>query len=614
MFFSLVLSFSSFSLIRPLQAAERPPAKVDAKLWQATADNGLSDVLITAAGYPDLSPARNLIGKDAKTQFVVNTLIAFANTAQASLRAHLQSQNKDFFVLWASNQIALKAASRADLLALAARNDVARVEVDAKVRGLERLEIRDWRLSQQSPISNLQSLISNLQSPSAAEWGVQRVNAPQVWALGYTGQGIVVADLDTGARWDHDALKPNYRGWDGVTATHSYNWFDPVAFSTEAFDDHGHGTHTTGTIIGKDAAGNEIGVAPGAKWIACRNMNVGFGSVSLYSACFQFALAPTDLSGNNPDPSKAADITSNSWGCTLNEPGCIQPDALVTVTQALREAGIMVVASAGNSGSGCGTVNNAPGMLSQSFTIGATDIGNGIAGFSSRGPSSFTNRLKPDVVAPGVSVRSSLLNATNAYGTLSGTSMAAPHVAGVVALLWSAQPNLRGKIDETEALLRQTATPITTTQQCGNVDAGATPNNTFGYGLINAQAAVQAATALTLKTVAPLTATVGGLLTVTLTLSASVAMTNAAVLLALPSALQFVSASLPPITQSSAISWSLPLLAAGSTTTLTLTLNAVSACQCVLMPTTSPAGWVAAPAQINVSFAKSYWLPIVFRS
>ncbi|NJM41894.1 MAG: hypothetical protein HC853_14635 [Anaerolineae bacterium] len=122
MFFNLVfisvLLLSTLGLIRPSQAAERPPAKVDARLWQATANNGLSDVLITAAGYPDLSSARNLVGKEAKTQFVVNTLIAFANTAQASLRADLQSQNKAFFVLWASNQIALKAASRADLLAV----------------------------------------------------------------------------------------------------------------------------------------------------------------------------------------------------------------------------------------------------------------------------------------------------------------------------------------------------------------------------------------------------------------------------------------------------------------------------------------------------------------
>ena len=627
---------SWFSLVQPAQSAEPPPAKIEQKLWQASANNGLSDVIITAPGYPDLSPTRSLLNKDAKTKFVAETLITFANTAQANLRTDLQAQGKTFFVLWVSNQIALKSATRADLLALANRRDVARIELDTKVRGLERfekrLEIRDWRLAFQSPISNpstssgrsLQSLtlrqaqdaVSNPQSP---EWGVQRVNAPPVWAQGFTGQGIVVADLDTGARWDHDALKPSYRGWDGITVTHNTNWFDPVAFSAEAFDDHGHGTHTLGTIIGDDKgvgnAGNAIGVAPGAKWIACRNMNVGFGSVSLYSACFQFALAPTDVNGNNPDPSKAADITSNSWGCALNEPGCIQPSALVTVTQALREAGIMVVASAGNSGSSCSTVNNAPGMLDQSFTVGATDIGNGIAGFSSRGPSSFTNRLKPDVVGPGVGVRSSLRTATNTYGSLSGTSMAAPHVAGVVALLWSAQPNLRGNIEETEALLRRTATPLSNTNACGGVAAGTTPNNTFGFGLINAQAAVQAALALNVQITAPLTATVGEVVTATVTLSAAAALTETTVTLVLPAAMQFLSASQTPLVQNNVITWSLPALAAGSYTTLTLAVMATGTCQCVLLPSTTqfgkPVGWVSSRAQVQVTASKKYWLPLI---
>ena len=445
---------------------------------------------------------------------------------------------------------------------------------------------------------------------------MQRVNAPQVWAQGFTGQGIVVADLDTGARWDHAALKSSYRGWDGITVTHNTNWFDPVAFSTAAFDDHGHGTHTTGTIIGDDKSGNAIGVAPGAKWIACRNMKVGIGSVSLYSACFQFALAPTDVNGNNPDPSKAADITSNSWGCALDEPGCIQPSALVTVTQALREAGIMVVASAGNSGSNCSTINNAPGMLDQSFTVGAIDVGNTIAGFSSRGPSTFTKKLKPDVVGPGVGVRSSLRTATDTYGSFSGTSMAAPHVAGVVALLWSAQPSLRGNIDATEALLRRTATPLSNADTCGEVMAGATPNNTFGFGLINAQAAVQAALALNVQTTAPLTATIGDVVTATVTLSATTALTETTVTLALPAALQFLSASQTPLVQNNVITWSLPALAAGSYTTLTLAVTTTSACQCVLLPSATqfgkPVGWVSSYAQIQVAASNHYWLPLIF--
>ena len=133
--------FAQFGLIKPSQAAEPPPPKVEQKLWQASANNGLSDVIITAPGYPDLSPARSLINKTAKTKFVADTLIAFADAAQADLRKDLQAQGKTFFVLWASNQIALKNATRADLLALATRKDVARLELDVKVKGLERLAI-----------------------------------------------------------------------------------------------------------------------------------------------------------------------------------------------------------------------------------------------------------------------------------------------------------------------------------------------------------------------------------------------------------------------------------------------------------------------------------------
>jgi subtilisin family serine protease len=329
---------------------------------------------------------------------------------------------------------------------------------------------------------------------STVEWGVAAVRAPEVWARGYTGQGVVIADLDTGVQWDHPGILPAYRGWDGITATHDYNWLDPTGKSSATpSDDRGHGTHTVGTLVGDDGQGNQTGVAPGAQWIGCRNMDSGFGSVALYTACFQFALAPTDVNGQNPDPARAADLTSNSWSCEPPETDCAVPSSLVTPTQALRSAGILVVAAAGNYGAGgCGTVQYAPGTLDQSFTVGAVDAGNNIAYFSSRGPSFFTGRLKPDLVAPGVGVRST--EPPNIYGYKSGTSMATPHVAGVVALLWSAAPWLRGQADETEAILRATARPLTTTSQaCGGVPGAQTPNNTFGYGLIDAQAAVSAA-------------------------------------------------------------------------------------------------------------------------
>ena len=468
--------------------AEPPPKKIAAQLWQTVQATGVVNVIITAPGYPDLSPADALVSKADKTRFVAQTLLGFAAQSQTQLRQDLAAQGKDYFPLWVTNQIALKRATRADLQALAARPDVAHIELDVQAPGVQ-------------AVPEAAASFDGIRDVNAVEWGVARVHAPEVWAQGFTGQGIVLADLDTGVLWDHTALKAHYRGWNtaALTATHNFNWFDPVAFSATPLDDHGHGTHTTGILVGDDGGGNQIGVAPGAQWIACRNMDVGVGSVALYTACFQFALAPSDVNGGNPDPALAADITSNSWGCTLNEEGCILPAALVTVTEALRHAGIMVIASAGNNGPSCSTVNTAPGALNQAFSIGATDINNSIATFSSRGPSSFTGRLKPDVVGPGVDVRSSYRTTPNSYTSFSGTSMAGPHVAGVAALLWSAAPWLRGNVAETEEILRASATPITETitstirsnQICGGVRINLSPNNTYGYGLVNAEAAVQ---------------------------------------------------------------------------------------------------------------------------
>jgi subtilisin family serine protease len=161
------------------------------------------------------------------------------------------------------------------------------------------------------------------------EWGVANVRAPQVWALGHTGQGIVVAGADTGIRWTHEALINQYRGWNGTTADHNYNWHDAIHIldpidpcgpdSDEPCDGHDHGTHTVGTAVG-GAGANQIGVAPGADWIGCRNMfasgvGIGVDFISTYAECFQFFIAPTDLSGENPDPSKRPHVIVNSWGC-----------------------------------------------------------------------------------------------------------------------------------------------------------------------------------------------------------------------------------------------------------------------------------------------------------
>jgi len=341
--------------------------------------------------------------------------------------------------------------------------------------------------------------------PQAADgipWGVSRIGAPQVWDLGYRGEGVVVAGQDTGYAWEHPALKTQYRGWEGGAADHDYNWHDAIhegggicgVESAVPCDDNGHGTHTMGTMVGDDGLGHQIGVAPAARWIGCRNMSQGVGTPATYAECFEFFLAPYPVGGDpsQGDPDRAPDVINNSWSCPLYE-GCgvEQIAFLEQVVTAVREAGILVVASAGNRGSSspltCGTISEPVGMYDAAFTVGATsnDVLDTIADFSSRGTG--TSLIKPDLVAPGVGVESALRD--GGYGDKSGTSMAGPHVAGAAALLWSALPELRGQVTTTEILLAASSRAHTSTQ-CGDA-VDAVPNNVYGWGRLDVLAAVQ---------------------------------------------------------------------------------------------------------------------------
>jgi subtilisin family serine protease len=246
-----------------------------------------------------------------------------------------------------------------------------------------------------------------------------------------------------------------------------------------------------GTIVGDDRGTNQIGVAPGARWIGCRNMEQGVGTPATYSECFQWFIAPTNSAGLQPDPDQAPDVINNSWTCTPGE-GCTDPNLLLAVVSNTRAAGIVVASAAGNSGStGCSSIDQPPGLYDESFTVGATNFLDQIASFSSRGPVTVdgSNRLKPDVTAPGMSVRSSIPPA--GYGVSSGTSMATPHVSGLVALLLQARPDLRGNVELIESFIRQSAVPLTTAQGCGEDQPDDVPNNVYGYGRIDALATIQ---------------------------------------------------------------------------------------------------------------------------
>jgi subtilisin family serine protease len=463
-----------------------PADKVASRVFQDTANGESASIVILLSDQADLSAAYAMQDQDARGWYVYNTLTQHAARTQAGLQDFLKSEGVNYQSFWAANMI-VATANRSLVDKLAARADVARVDSNAPTRWIE------------DPVVEKFGVTTNqVNALSAVEWGVANVNAPAVWALGFTGQGIVIGNQDTGMRWTHNALKPKYRGWNGVTADHNFNWHDSIhsgggscgANAVAPCDDHGHGTHTTGTTVGDDGAGNQVGVAPGAKWIGCRNMDQGNGTPATYTECFQFFIAPTDLAGNNPNASLRPHVINNSWGCPFSE-GCVTRAELETIVQNTQAAGIFVEVSAGNGGPGCSTVADPPSIYSDSFSTGAIDINNTLASFSSRGPSTFytPNILKPNISAPGVNVRSTLRTSDTSYGNNSGTSMAGPHVAGVVALLWSARPNLVRNIAATKSLLQDSANSavvLTPTQTCGGTPSTDIPNNSFGYGRVDA--------------------------------------------------------------------------------------------------------------------------------
>ena len=416
-----------------------------------------------------------------------------AERSQSGLRAELDAAGIAWKSFWLVDALAVR-LDASQLSWLTARADVAHVFHDAAQR----------RLDPPLPVE------ATPRAPTAVEWGVARIRAPEVWAAGITGEGAVIAGQDTGVRWDHDALIRQYRGWNGASASHDYNWHDAIheligggsnscgLSSPVPCDDNNHGTHTVGTVVGDDGGTNQIGVAPDAKWIACRNMEAGDGRPTTYAECFQWFVAPTDLAGQNPRPDLAPDVINNSWGCPASEL-CTDPAILQEVVQNVRDAGIVVVVSAGNSGSqfpsGCGTVSTPAAIYDAAFTVGSTTSLEAMSDFSSRGPSPhvLTTTIKPNVVAPGTSIRSAIRTGTGNYGSSSGTSMAGPHVAGAVALLISANPRLRGDVDRIEQILSDTAVPLTFTQTCGGVAPTTWPNYVAGHGRIDVWAAFRVA-------------------------------------------------------------------------------------------------------------------------
>ncbi|MEH2999095.1 S8 family serine peptidase [Bacillus pumilus] len=324
-----------------------------------------------------------------------------------------------------------------------------------------------------------------MKAVDGVEWNISQVHAPEAWALGYDGTGTVVASIDTGVEWDHPALKEKYRGFDPAhpnDPSHEFNWYDATTGSEAPYDDLEHGTHVTGTMVGSEPDGkNQIGVAPGAKWVAVKAFSEDGGTDADLLDAGEWILAPKDEDGN-PHPEKAPDVVNNSWG---GGPGL--DDWYKDVVNAWRAADIFPEFSAGNTDlfnpGGEGSIAN-PANYQEAFATGATDQDNKLGSFSLQGPSPY-GVMKPDIAAPGVNIRSSIPGKGYEDGW-NGTSMAGPHVSAVVALLRQVQSDL--SVEEIEQILIDTAKPLTDQQ------FPESPNNGYGAGLVDAKEAITALT------------------------------------------------------------------------------------------------------------------------
>jgi serine protease AprX len=303
------------------------------------------------------------------------------------------------------------------------------------------------------------------------QWNINKINAPQLWNLGFTGQGIVVANMDSGVDLDHPDLNSRWRGGEN-------SWYDPHGEHNTPYDNDGHGTQTMGIMVGGDAGGTAIGVAPDANWIAAKIFDdSGDANVSDIHLGFQWLLDPD----GDPNTDDAPHIVNNSWEIRNHINECLLD--FYDDIQLLKTAGIAVVFAAGNSGPSPSS-SVSPANYDNSFAVGSVDDSNVVGLTSSRGPSPCYLDFFPQVVAPGQGVKTSDLSfgGLPLYAHVDGTSFAAPHVSGAMALLLNAFPDF--SVSQLESTLLLSA-----------VDLGS-PGSDYDYGLIDITQAYELANSI----------------------------------------------------------------------------------------------------------------------
>jgi subtilisin family serine protease len=404
----------------------------------AAASGDLIDVVVVMKARADLSTIPGS-GRKRRLAALEQRLRAAASTSQAGLLNLLSTRERAGLVsryepLWIFNGVEVEATPSV-IRELAARRDVQEIQPN---------------LTLEAPTTATEA------STAQAEPNVSLVNAPAMWELGYRGQGIVVANMDTGVDVSHPELASRWRG-----GTNS--WYDPNGqHPTTPTDVNGHGTWTMGAMVGGGAGGTSIGVSPDAKWIAVKIFNDhGTATSTGIHLGFQWLLDPD----GDPATADAPNVVNNSWtmsfGCNLD----FELDL-----QSLRAAGILPVFAAGNDGPTAGT-SESPANSPSAFAVGSTNGADIIDPSSSRGPSACAQPVYPQLVAPGVGIRTTDLY--GGYASETGTSMAAPHVAAALALLLDAFPGMSA--DRQAAAL-----------EGGALDLGATgSDNTYGYGRLD---------------------------------------------------------------------------------------------------------------------------------
>lgn len=451
-----------------------PIAKVEQKIWKDLDESPLTNVLIT------FKKANTKVAYDRFHTLKLTTRDAILETQYAILKEHadiIQSDVTDML-----NKAMLADSKRHYLDQLWITNELIVRDVDREI--VEKLRdhphVESLVAEQFIPLEQIEEGesfdLNDYNNTILNQWGVVNVNAPAAWARGFTGTGVVIGNIDTGARHTHVALAPTYRG-NIAGENHNYNWRAPTGNDAIPSDTNGHGTHCIGTHSGTQG----LGVAPNSRWIACRGCSSAACSTFDLNSCGNFMACPTNTAGGDAQCGRAPHIVNNSWG-GLGGSTWFNP-----ILTAWRNAGISAVFAIGNSGTACGTVNS-PGDQPLAFGVGSIASTNTLSTFSSVGPGPG-NAIKPDISAPGTSVASASHLDDTGLRTLSGTSHAAPHVAGALALILQARPG-SSVVAAHNSLINAALPHSSGGRTCGGIPEGIRPNNHIGHGRIDANAAI----------------------------------------------------------------------------------------------------------------------------